>query len=325
MADRSTPRDLTTLGEALLRLSVPQGERLERMRSLDVSIGGAESNVAAAVAHMGFRVAWLSRLPRSPLGRLVERTIYAQGVDTSGVVWTDQGRVGTYFIEFAAAPRRIEVVYDRARSAVSELTAAELDWDFLLDTRYIHLTGITPGVSDACRELIGEVCERARHAGVQISFDVNYRAKLWTPTAAAEALLPLMKMAQVLICGRKDAATLFDLQGEPESVLFDLRGLTDVPTVVLTQGDEGALAIADGGSPLYQPALRVDVVDRIGAGDAFSAGVLCGLLEGSLATGLRYGTAMAAHKLTTVGDMLLATRDEVMALLEQEGDGRPSR
>src|SRR5690348_7868610 len=99
------------------------------MRSLDVSIGGAESNVAAAVAHMGFRVAWMSRLPRSPLGRLVERGIYAQGVDTSGVVWTDQGRVGTYFIEFAAAPRRIEVVYDRARSAVTELTAAELDWD----------------------------------------------------------------------------------------------------------------------------------------------------------------------------------------------------
>lgn len=105
--------DLTTVGEALLRLSVPKGERLERMRSLDVTVGGAESNVASAVAHMGFRAAWVSRLPSSPLGRLVERTIYAHGVDTSGVVWTDQGRIGTYFIEFAAAPRRIEVVYDR--------------------------------------------------------------------------------------------------------------------------------------------------------------------------------------------------------------------
>jgi 2-dehydro-3-deoxygluconokinase len=309
----------------MLRLSVPRGERLERIRRLDVVIGGAESNVTSAVAHMGFRAAWVSRLPRSPLGRLVERAIYAQGVDTSGVVWTDEGRVATYFIEFAAAPRRIEVVYDRARSAASELNAAEIDWGFLLDTRYIHLTGITPGVSTACRDVAMEMCERARHAGVPISFDVNYRAKLWTPAAAAETLLPLMRMAQVLICGRKDAATLFDLQGEPEAVLYDLRRLADAPIVVLTQGSDGALALADDGSPLFQPALRVDVVDRIGAGDAFSAGVLCGLLEGSLAEGLRYGTAMAAHKLTTVGDMLLATRDEVLALLEQEGDGRPSR
>lgn len=160
---------------------------------------------------------------------------------------------------------------------------------------------------------------------MQISFDVNYRAKLWTPAVAAEALLPLLRMAHVVICGRKDAATLFDLQGEPEAVMFDLRQLTDASIVVLTQGDEGAMAISDDGSPLYQPALRVDVVDRIGAGDAFSAGVLCGLLEGSLARGLRYGTATAAHKLTTVGDMLLATRAEVLALLDQEGDGRPSR
>src|SRR5688500_9848436 len=116
----ANPRhDISTLGETLLRLSVPQGERLERMQSLDVSVGGTESNVASAVARMGFRAAWVSRLPRSPLGRLVERAIYTQGVDTSGVVWVDEGRVGTYFIEFAAAPRRIEVVYDRARSAVT--------------------------------------------------------------------------------------------------------------------------------------------------------------------------------------------------------------
>ena len=317
--------DVSTLGESLLRLSVQRGERLERMASLDVSIGGAESNVATAVARMGFRAAWLSRLPRSPLGRRAERTIFAQGVDTSGVVWVDEGRMGTYFIEFAAEPRRIEVVYDRARSTATELAAAEIPWEFLLDTRFVHLTGITPGLSETCRDLVVEVCTRAHAAGVPISLDVNYRAKLWTPTAAAETLLPLMRMAQVVICGHKDAVTLFDLQGEPETVLFDLRALADAPVVVLTEGSAGALAVAEDGSTLFQPALRCEVVDRIGAGDAFSAGVLCGMLEGSLSRGLRYGTAMAAHKLTTFGDMLVATRDEVLALLEQEGDGRPSR
>jgi 2-dehydro-3-deoxygluconokinase len=101
--------------------------------------------------------------------------------------------------------------------------------------------------------------------------------------------------------------------------------MTDAPTVVLTMGNEGAMAVAEDGSPLFQPALRVDIVDRIGAGDAFSSGVLCGLLEGSLAAGLRYGTAIAAHKLTTIGDIFQGNRAEVLALLDQDGDGRPSR
>ncbi len=322
----SEPRfDVSTFGEALLRLSVPTGERLERMRSLDVSVGGAEANVAVALARMGLRAAWHSRLPRSALGRLVERTIYSQGVDTSHVAWIDDGRVGTYFIEYAAEPRRIEVVYDRANSAAATMTSADIDWDVLLNTRMLHLTGITPGLSPTCAALTQEACWRAQRAGVTICIDVNYRAKLWTASAAAETLLPLMRMAQVVICGRKDAATLFGLDDEPETVLRALRDKVGSQTVILTLGDEGSIALDEDAALVYQPALPCDVVDRIGAGDAFSAGVLCGMLEGSLATGLRYGTAMAAHKLTTFGDMLNATRDEVLALLAGEGDNRPAR
>lgn len=317
--------DVSTFGEALLRLSVPSGERLERMRSLDVSVGGAEANVAVALARMGLRAAWLSRLPHSALGRLVERAIYGQGVNTSHVTWIDDGRVGTYFIEYASAPRRIEVVYDRADSAAATMTSADLDWDALLDTRMLHLTGITPGLSPSCALLTEEACRRAQRAGIPICIDVNYRAKLWTASAAAETLLPLMRMAQVVICGRKDAATLFGLDGEPETVLRALRDKVGSQTVILTLGAEGSIALDEDASLVYQPALPCDVVDRIGAGDAFSAGVLCGILEGSLATGLRYGTAMAAHKLTTFGDMLNATRDEVLALFAGAGDGRPAR
>jgi 2-dehydro-3-deoxygluconokinase len=317
--------DVTTIGEALLRLSVPSGERLERMRSLDVSVGGAEANVSVALARMGQRVAWVSRLPRSPLGRLVERTIHGNGVDTSGVIWMDDGRLGTYFIEYAAAPRRIEVVYDRANSLAASMGPEDVDWDFLLDTRVLHLTGITPGLSQACLALVREACERARRAGIVISFDVNYRAKIWSASTAAEALLPLMRMSDIVICGRNDATTLFQLEDAPETTLRSLRDRIGSHVVILTLGQEGSIALDENATLLHQPALRCDIVDRIGAGDAFSAGVLCGWLQGSLAVGLRLGTAMAAHKLTTFGDMLAATRQEIEVLAAGEENSRPLR
>lgn len=316
--------DLTTFGETMLRLSVPQGERLERMLDLQVTAGGAESNVAIALARMGMRVGWTSRLPRSPLGRRIERALHVEGVDTSMVRWVDGERVGTYFIEFAPPPRRIEVVYDRRDSAASRMTADDLDWDTLLDTRVLHLTGITPGLSPQCLEATAEACRRARERGVVLSFDVNYRARLWSPDEARNALLPLLRQATIVICGVADAQTVFGLSGTPRTMLDDLQTLAQSQNVVLTRGEHGSLA-REGGQPIIeQPAIPTQIVDRIGAGDAFSAGVLCGILEGSLERGLRYGTAMSAHKLTTFGDVMCATRDEILTLLS-EREARPNR
>lgn len=316
--------DLTTFGETMLRLSVPQGDRLERMLSLGVTAGGAESNVAIAASRMGKRVAWASRLPVSPLGRRIERSLRIEGVDTSMVHWTEQGRVGTYFIEFAAPPRRIEVVYDRRDSAASQMTVADFDWDRLLDTRVLHLTGITPGLSTACLEATTAACEQARERGILISFDVNYRARLWSAGEARDALLPLLRQASLVICGTADAQTLFGLSGKPEAVLADLQELTQSPSLVLTRGDQGSLAREGSDAIIRQSAIPTQIVDRIGAGDAFSAGVLCGVLEGSLAQGLRYGTAMSAHKLTTFGDVMCATRQEIETLMSDR-EARPNR
>lgn len=316
--------DITTFGETMLRLSVPQGERLERVLSLDVTAGGAESNVAIAASRMGKRVAWTSRLPNSPLGRRIERSLRIEGVDTSMVRWVDQGRVGTYFIEFSAPPRRIEVVYDRRDSAASQMTGADFDWDTLLDTRVLHLTGITPGLSPECLEATAVACRQARERDIMVSFDVNYRARLWSATEARDALLPLLRQASLVICGTADAQTLFGLSGEPHAVLDDLQELTQSPSVVLTRGDQGSLA-REGAQPVIeQPAIPTEIVDRIGAGDAFSAGLLCGILEGSLVQGLRYGTAMSSHKLTTFGDVLCATRAEIETLMS-EREARPNR
>lgn len=317
--------DLTTIGETMLRLSVPEGERLERARQLDLWPGGAESNVATAVARMGFRAAWVSRLPRSPLGRRIEREVYGAGIDTSHVIWSEDDRVGAYFVEYASAPRRIEVVYDRRDSAAARLRPEEINWPAVLDTRILHITGITAGLSDSCLAVCRAACDRARDAGITLSIDVNYRAKLWSPEVAAEALLPLLQKATLVICGQADATTLWKLAGEPEDVLHALHERTQAPLVVLTLGEQGALALDEEGRVLLQAAVPATVVDRIGAGDAFSAGVLCGLLEGSLEMGLQYGAVMSAHKLTTAGDALCATRTEVLALLDAAEHRRPAR
>jgi 2-dehydro-3-deoxygluconokinase len=316
--------DLSTFGETMLRLSVPQGERLERMLDLQVTAGGAESNVAIAVSRMGKRVGWASRLPRSPLGRRIERALHVEGVDTSMVRWVDGERVGTYFIEFAPPPRRIEVVYDRRDSAASRMTGDDLDWDALLDTRVLHLTGITPGLSASCLAATEEACHRARERGLTLSFDVNYRARLWSPEEARAVLTPLLKHATIVICGIADAQNVLGLSGTPTEILDDLQNLAGSRVAVLTRGEHGSLA-REGSQPVIeQPAIPTHIVDRIGAGDAFSAGVLCGLLEGSLEQGLRYGTAMSVHKLTTFGDVMCATRDEILTLMS-EREARPNR
>ncbi len=145
--------DLITLGETMWRLSPPGRERLENTTTLDIHVGGAESNVAATLARVGKSVAWWARLPDNPAGRQVANTLRAQGVNTSGVRWSE-GRLGTYFVEFGGTPRPTQVIYDRADSTASQMTPDDFDWDMLHGTRWLHLTGITPALRSSCIETI---------------------------------------------------------------------------------------------------------------------------------------------------------------------------
>lgn len=321
MTDGPRPRfDVTTLGEIMLRFSVPPGNRLETLERLDVHPGGAEGNVCSALAGLGHRCAWVSRLPNNPLGRMVVRRLRAAGIETAGVVLADQARVGTYYVEFATPPRPIQVTYDRADSAMANMTVADVDWDFLLDTRIIHLTGITPALSESCRQIVQEVVSRANAAGVAISLDVNYRSLLWSEAEAAETLRPLIQGIDLFICGRGDAKSLFGFEGADRAVLDDLQSLSRAKAVVLTLGDAGAIAL-DRGQFLQQAAIPAQVVDRLGAGDAFAAGLLDGWLAGSLAAGLRHGTALGALALSQHGDMLTTNRVEVDSILAHADGG----
>ena len=316
--------DVITFGETMIRLAAPMDQRFEQATALDFKIGGTESNVMVAMARLGFRVAWVSRLTDNALGRKMAREIGYHGVDTSHVIWTDTDRVGTYFIEFGRPPRGIQVIYDRADSAVSKLTPEMMDWTLLDRARILHLTGITPGLSESCRQTVARAIEEAGRRGVTVSFDVNYRAKVWSPQRACEVLSPLCAKVDILICADSDAEIIFGIERTPgeecpgESVARGLAARFGASTVMTTVGAEGA-ALLHEGVLHHQPATPITPVDRVGAGDAYAAGLLWGYLEGDTPRGLLYGDACASLKFSIPGDFALISRDEVMEVIEGRG------
>ncbi|HZP81120.1 MAG TPA: sugar kinase [Chthonomonadaceae bacterium] len=307
--------DVVTFGETMLRLSAPGYSRLEEAVTLDVRIGGSESNTAVALARLGLRAAWWSKLPANPLGRRIENEIRRWGVDTSGVIWDTEptARAGLYFLDFGVAPRGIDVYYDRARSAASTLTPEEIDADLIAQARLLHLSGITPALGPSCAQAVTRAIERAKAAGTLVSFDVNYRAKLWTPEEARKTLEPLLPRVDVLLTPLSDAAAIFAITGSGPEVAREFRQRYGVGVAVVTCGGDGAVACDDRGDWAAAASPLNEVVDRVGAGDAFNAGVLMGYLQGDLALGLEYGATMAALKHTMPGDLLLSTRAEIEA------------
>jgi 2-dehydro-3-deoxygluconokinase len=309
--------ELVSLGEAMLRMSVPIGARLDDARALDVEIGGAEGNLCVALARLGRRCGWVSRLPDHALANAVLRTYRSDGVDVSAVRRVPGERLGTYFIEYATQPRAIQVIYDRADSAAAHMTADDIDWGYLLDTRVLHLTGITAALSAGCYAMLAEAIRRARAAGVAVSFDVNYRAKLWDAHTAGARLRPLVAEADILFCKSTDATNLFGIAGEQRALLAGLQALTRARAVFSTFGEQGAALLVDG-ELIAEPALPVQIIDRIGSGDAFAAGALDGWLDGDVRVGLRRGVALAAIALSQHGDRVLSSRAELEAVMSRQ-------
>jgi 2-dehydro-3-deoxygluconokinase len=270
---------------------------------------------------MGLRARWVSRLPDDGRGRRVARSLAAHGVDVSGVVWdrAPGARVGVFFVEAGAAPRATEVIYDRADSAASRLAPADLPADLIATCRHLHVTGITPALSESCARAVAHAVGAAKRLGRTVSLDVNYRARLWPPGRAAETLGPLLPQADLLITAADDVRLLWDIAGTGAEVAAALRARFGPPAVAVTLGADGVLV--DDGSAAVQVAAPpvAEMVDRLGAGDAFAAGLLTGFLEDrDLARGARLGMAMASLKLTLPGDEFFCTRAEVEALAAGE-------
>ena len=323
--------DIVSFGETMLRLTAPNTVRLENASSLSVYVAGTESNTLACLARMQLNVTWISALPANPMGKYVDNELRRHGVDTSHVVWAENNsRVGTFYVEEAANPLGTQVYYDRAHSACALIDPDAVDLSIVDKSRLLHLTGITPALSERTRELFQRFLHRAYIAHVPLSFDVNYRAKLWSAREAAVAIEKACQQASVLLCTRADAVELWGFTGEPEAILRQMAaqfGGTN-KTYVLTLGSEGSAQLRDG---VYTTAAAfpTEGASRFGSGDAFAAGYLYAYLDGPLyqelhetqgLTPLVLGNACAALKRCIQGDIAVISPREVKALL-QKNDG----
>jgi 2-dehydro-3-deoxygluconokinase len=313
-----TRYDFLTFGENMIRLSTRSYERLEQAQTLDFRHGGTESNTAMGLARLGHSAAWVSRLVNNALGQKIAGELSQWGVDTSHVVWTDEGRMGTFFLEVGSPPRPSSVLYDRRDSSMSRMTVADFPWALLSKSRWLHATGITTGISESCRELAGEAIRRGRSAELIVSYDVNYRARLWSTDQARAGMSPLCSDADIMFVTQADAGRVFGVQGSTaEDTIRTLAGSFARKAVVMTMGAQGAMAFDKASGTLYRSRAYMvpHTIDRIGAGDAFDAGFIAGYLEEGIEKGLALGNAMAALKMTIQGDFPMVSRAEVEALV----------
>lgn len=328
--------DLVTFGEAMLRLSPPHFQRLEQTTSFDAYIGGAELNVAATATRLGLSTTYITCLPRNPLGRMVRNKTREQGIDTSYIIWSDEDRLGIYFLEFGALPRPSTVFYDRANSAVSKIQPDMVDWANLFsEARAFHLTGITPALSSSAAETTREALSQAQKANLLVSFDLNYRARLWSTEQAKNTLTPLMEYIDILFTTEEDTARVFQLEGKDyKEVALKLAEHFNFKVVAITLRENISVwrnywtAIVYHQGKFYEDRkYDVEIVDRLGAGDSFVGGFLYGYLTNKedIERALKYGTAVSALKHSNPGDLNWFAPEEVEKLIASGASIRITR
>ena len=320
--------DVVTFGEAMVRLAPPHFQRLEQARSFDVEIGGAELNTAVGLVRLGRSVEWVGALPANPLGEAVRNRAREVGVGTAHVKFSPEGRCGLYFLEFGAAPRAGSILYDRAGSSFALSKPGDYNWPAIFaGARWFHVTGITPALSAGCAALTLDALKAAHAGGLGTSLDLNYRSKLWEIAEAGRTLGKLLPHVDLLIASTADAEQLFRIAGSNFAEVakqfhgrFGVQHIAGVvrETPLVWRNRFGAVGYSAGA--FHETATyEVEIVDRLGAGDAFASGVIHGLLDGDFAKGLHYGAALGALKHTVPGDLPLIALDEVEAVLAGQG------
>ena len=320
-AGTATKYDVVSIGETMLRFSPRIPLRLEQATEFELHIGGSESNTLVGLARLGLRTCWISRLPNHALGRQVGRLIGQQGVDIGHVVWSAEDRLGTYFYEPASPPRVGEVIYDRSDSAFTKLTSQALPLAPLQACCWFHATGITLALGSSLREMMAFARDQAKAFGSKVSFDFNYRSKLWGMDVARAETDHWVRESDLVFFAKRDAIAWLGLESAAtdEDVVLGLDRMRAGKTTVITLGERGAIG-AEQGRCVAVGTSKVDGAGRLGGGDAFSAGVLYGQLQGwGLERCLRWGNAMAGLKYSIPGDMPIVHLEEGMRLAEKGG------
>jgi 2-dehydro-3-deoxygluconokinase len=339
---------VVTFGEIMLRLSPPGFERFFQSPLLTATFGGGEANVAISLARFGLHSVYVTALPNHAIGDGAMRTLRAEGVDTSYIVRSGE-RVGIYFAETGASQRASTVIYDRAHSSVSELTADALDWHGVMaGAAWFHVTGITPALGERAEAATIAAVTAAKRAGARVSVDLNFRKKLWSEAKAQAVMKPLMKHVDVVIANEEDLQSVLGIAVAGADVTggtLDVAGYRAAaervtrdfgPSIVavtlresVSASDNGWSAVLwDGASGTLHQSQRYSVrlVDRIGGGDSFAAGLIYAIVTGrALEQSLRFAVAASALKQTIPGDFNRVSVAEVDALAKGDASGRVQR
>jgi 2-dehydro-3-deoxygluconokinase len=306
--------DVITVGETMVLGVPPRPGRLRHATSLELKIGGAESNLAIALSRLGLCAGWAGYLGDDEPGQLVLDRIRAEGVDTSRVRRIKEHPTGLYLREQVGTD--VRVYYYRQGSAASTMRSDTFDADYLSGAKFVHLTGITPALSEDCRAFILWAARNARASGARVSFDVNYRSKLWGTEEARGFVEEILPDVYLLFAGDEEARALW---GRDDEALVRELAHNGPEEAVLKTGSAGSLALIDG-EVLEHPAFTVAEVDPVGAGDAFAAGYLAGhLWDLPAEKRLRVANAMGALSVATLGDYEgLPHENELWAFLDDE-------
>ncbi|MCI6550263.1 MAG: sugar kinase [Prevotella sp.] len=337
---------IVTLGEIMLRLSPESNDRFIQTDHFRIIPGGGEANVAVSLANYGHEAYFVSKLPKHEIGQIAVNALRRYGVHTEFIARGGE-RVGLYYAETGASMRPSKVIYDRAHSSIAEATAADFDFDQIMEgARWFHWSGITPAISDQAAELTRLACEAAKRHGVTVSVDLNFRKKLWTSEKAISVMRPLMKYVDVCIGNEEDAQLCLgfkpdaDVEGgktDAEGYYGIFRGMMEefgFKYVVSTLRESfsathnGWKALIYDGKEFYQSKhYDIDpIIDRVGGGDSFSGGLIHGLLtKDNQADALEFAVAASALKHTIPGDFNLVSEDEVNSLAGGNANGRVQR
>lgn len=339
-------KKVVTLGEIMLRLSTPGYSRFVQADSFDVVYGGGEANVAVSLANYGLKPYFVSKLPHNPIGDSAINSLRRYGVDTSFVA-RGGNRVGIYYLETGASMRPSKVVYDRAHSSISEARVEDFDFDAIFkDADWFHFSGITPALSDLAAEVTEQALIAAKKHGVTVSVDLNYRKKLWTQEKAKSVMTKLMSYVDVCIGNEEDAEKVLGFKpgktdvtsGELEldgykSIFKQMMDTFNFKYVVsslresYSASDNGWSALIYDGNEFYQSKkYDLRIVDRVGGGDSFAAGLIYGLLtDKTYQDALEFAVAASALKHTIPGDFNMVSLDEVETLVAGDASGRVQR
>lgn len=342
------PMKIVSFGEIMLRLSPPGFERLMQSPVLSATYGGGEANVAVSLAQFGLDSYYVTRLPANPIGDGAIKVLRAEGVRTDFIV-RGGDRVGIYFTESGASQRASTVIYDRAHSAISEMKPGEVPWARVFDAAgWFHCTGITPALGESAVQCTREALEAARAAGARVSFDLNFRKKLWSEKQAQATMRPLMPLIDVVIANEEDIQSVLGLHVEGTDVTagtLNLEAYHQVAKEITTTfgcaqvaitlresvsaSDNGWSAVLyDKSDDALHRSQRYDVrlIDRIGGGDSFAAGLIYGLATGRVPeAALRFAVAASALKQTIPGDFNRVSVAEVDRLAGGDASGRVQR